>query len=226
MSMIILENVKKTFGKNESLTYGLNGVSVRINEGELVAITGTSGSGKSTLLNIIGCLDYPTEGKYFLNGENIKGKSKKEMAKYRNQLFGFVMQDFALVDHYTVKQNVSLPLLYSESKINKREKQNKLNELLIKLGIQEKENVKTALLSGGQKQRVAIGRALINNPKIILADEPTGALDQKTSMEILKLLNKLHDEGKTVIIITHDPLVASHCPRIINMEDGLMIKDE
>lgn len=222
MNMITLSNIKKDFGKNEFITHALRGVTLEIKEGEMVAITGTSGSGKTTLLNIIGCLDYPSEGKYFLNGDNILSKSKKEMAKLRNEVFGFVIQDFALVEHYTVKQNVSLPLLYTKNNKIKSKRKSNIKNLLVNLGIEDKEDVKTGLLSGGQKQRVAIARALVNEPNIILADEPTGALDQKNSLEIMQLLKNLNKEGKTVIIITHDPAVASHCSRVVEMLDGLV----
>jgi putative ABC transport system ATP-binding protein len=225
MTIIQLKQITKNFGKKESLVKALQDVSLNIEEGELIAITGTSGSGKSTLLNIIGCLDNQTSGEYILSGESVSTKTSTEMAKLRNELFGFIMQDFALVDHYTVEQNVTLPLLYVKDRIKKKTRQQKVKDLLRKLGIDSKIKEKSALLSGGQKQRVAIGRALVNEPKIILADEPTGALDQKTSMGILKLLTDLHEEGKTVIIITHDPMVASLCQRVIQMEDGMIKSD-
>lgn len=225
MTIIQLQKITKNFGKKESLVKALQDVSLTIDEGELIAITGTSGSGKSTLLNIIGCLDNQTSGEYILSGESVSKKTRTEMAQLRNEIFGFIMQDFALVEHYTVEQNVTLPLLYVKDRIRKKTRQQKIGKLLLQLGIEDKIKVKSALLSGGQKQRVAIGRALINEPKIILADEPTGALDQKTSIEILKLLTDLNKEGKTVIIITHDPLIASHCQRIIQMEDGMIKSD-
>ncbi|MGM0845017.1 ABC transporter ATP-binding protein [Rossellomorea vietnamensis] len=220
MTMIRLDNIQKSFGSKDSLVNALQGVSLTIAEGELIAITGTSGSGKSTLLNIIGCLDYPTQGDYYLADKPVSHKSKTEMAKLRNEAIGFVMQDFALVDHYTVRQNVALPLMYVKDKSLRKERQQKVDHLLARLGIDNKAKEKSALLSGGQKQRVAIGRALINEPQLILADEPTGALDQNTSKEILNLLLGLHEEGKTVIIVTHDLEVAALCERIIQMEDG------
>lgn len=225
MTIIQLKKITKNFGKKDSLVKALQDVSLNIEEGELIAITGTSGSGKSTLLNIIGCLDNQTSGEYLLSRESVSTKTSTETAKLRNELFGFIMQDFALVDHYSVEQNVTLPLLYAKERLKKKIRQQKVRDILRKLGIEGKIQEKSALLSGGQKQRVAIGRALINEPKIILADEPTGALDKNTSMEIMKLLTGLHKEGKTVIIITHDSMVASHCQRVIQMEDGRIKSD-
>ncbi|BAB07224.1 ABC transporter ATP-binding protein [Halalkalibacterium halodurans] len=223
--MIQLEGITKTFNTNAVSFQALNNVSLSIKEGEFVAITGTSGSGKTTLLNILGCLDDPTSGKYSLTGEDVSQYNKTKKALLRNEMIGFVLQDFALVEHYTVKQNVMLPLMYVRGNKKKKERQQKIEELLSKLGIAHKEKERTALLSGGQKQRVAIGRALINEPRLILADEPTGALDQKTSKEIMEILNKLHKEGKTVIIVTHDPFVADYCDRIIQLEDGKVVSD-
>lgn len=225
MSLITLRNIKKDFGKNESLIHVLKDINLKVNEGEMVAITGTSGSGKTTLLNIIGCLDQLSHGDYYLVGQQVSKKSSKEMAVVRNNFFGFVMQDFALVDYYTVLQNIKLPLLYTTDKKLKQTRINNIQPLLTRLGIENKASVKVGLLSGGQKQRVAIARALINDPKVILADEPTGSLDQKTSLEILQLLESLNREGKTIIIITHDPNIAARCSRIIELQDGLITND-
>ncbi|OBW55863.1 peptide ABC transporter ATP-binding protein [Solibacillus silvestris] len=225
MTLITLTNIKKDFGKNESLTHALKDINFKVKEGEMIAITGTSGSGKTTLLNIIGCLDQPSLGDYHLLGQQISQKSGKEMAVLRNKFFGFVMQDFALVDYYTVLQNIKLPLLYTTDKRLKQIRTNTILPLLKSLGIEDKANVKAGLLSGGQKQRVAIARALINDPKVILADEPTGALDQKTSLEIIQLLKELNRKGKTIIIITHDPAIAAHCSRIIELQDGFITND-
>ncbi|MBM7717630.1 putative ABC transport system ATP-binding protein [Bacillus thermophilus] len=223
--MIQLEEITKTFNTKAVSLQALHKVSLSIKEGEFVAITGTSGSGKTTLLNILGCLDDQTSGKYFLAGEDVSNYNKAKKATIRNELIGFVLQDFALVEHYTVKQNMMLPVMYMKDKKMRKERQQNMEELLTKLGIVHKIKEKTALLSGGQKQRVAIGRALINEPKLILADEPTGALDQKTSQEIMEILNKLYQEGKTVIVVTHDPFVASYCSRIIQIEDGKIVSD-
>jgi len=225
MTLIKLNHIKKNFNTNQVEVQALKGISLEIKEGELIAITGTSGSGKSTLLNILGCLEEQTSGSYMLNNQEIKSKSKPELAHLRNEVFGFVLQDFSLIESYTVKQNILLPLIYVKDKKRKKLQKETFTSLVNKLGLTEKINTKVALLSGGQKQRVAIGRALINNPKIILADEPTGSLDKKTSSEILDLLLALNKEGKIVIIITHDPEVASHCNREIKVEDGMIVKD-
>ncbi|MCL1989704.1 MAG: ABC transporter ATP-binding protein [Defluviitaleaceae bacterium] len=225
MTLIKLNHIKKNFGAKEAEVQALKGISLEIKAGELIAITGTSGSGKSTLLNILGCLEEQTSGSYMLSDHEINSKSKLELARLRNEMFGFVLQDFSLIESYTVKQNMLLPLLYVKDKKRKKVRQEMFMELVDKLGLTEKINTKVALLSGGQKQRVAIGRALINSPKVILADEPTGSLDKKTSAEILDLLLTLNKEGKTVIIITHDPKVANHCDREIQIEDGIIFKD-
>lgn len=225
MKLIKLNHIKKNFGTKGGEVQALKGISLEIKEGELIAITGTSGSGKSTLLNILGCLEEQTSGSYMLNNHEINSKSKSELAHLRNESFGFVLQDFSLIESYTVKQNILLPLIYVKDKRRKKIQQEMLTALVDKLGLTEKINTKVALLSGGQKQRVAIGRALINSPKVILADEPTGSLDKKTSSEILDLLLNLNKEGKTVIIITHDSEVAAHCDREIQIEDGIIFKD-
>jgi len=225
MTLIKLNHIKKHFGTKETEVRALKGISLEIEAGELIAITGTSGSGKSTLLNILGCLEEQTSGSYIFNADEINSRSKTELAQLRNESFGFVLQDFSLIESYTVKQNILLPLVYVKDKKQKKSQQEMFAPLVTKLGLTEKVNTKVALLSGGQKQRVAIGRALINNPKVILADEPTGSLDKKTSAEILDLLFTLNKEGKTVIIITHDLEVASYCDREIQIEDGSIVED-
>jgi len=220
MIEIEMKNIKKTFGKGEAEVTALKGISLKVKQGEMVAIVGTSGSGKTTLLNIIGCIESPTEGTYFLNSQSIDEYKMNELAKIRNSLFGFVRQDFALIEHYNVKDNILLPLKYQKDKEIKQKNLREFSALIRRLGLEAKMNSRVALLSGGQKQRVAIGRALINNPNIILADEPTGSLDKKNSEEILNLLTELNKEGKTVIIITHDLEVANRCERIITIDDG------
>ncbi|SFS31724.1 ABC transporter ATP-binding protein [Marininema halotolerans] len=223
--IIKLKDVTKKFTTNDLSFQALAGITLSVNEGEFIAITGTSGSGKTTLLNIIGCLDGQTSGEYLIMGESVGKFDEARKASLRNEVFGFVLQDFALVEHYTVRQNVTLPLMYVKDKKKKKGRENGAKDLLAKLGIEHKEKERTALLSGGQKQRVAIGRALINEPKLILADEPTGALDQKTSKDIMEVLKKLNEEGKTVIVVTHDPFVANCCKRVIQLEDGKIVSD-
>lgn len=218
MCLIEIKSLNKTFGKNNSKTIALKDVNLKINKGELVAIVGTSGSGKSTLLNIIGTLDSPSSGEYLLNSKNISNLTQKELAKIRNMTFGFVVQYFALINDYTVSENIEIPLEYSKVKSNEREK--RISEVLKKLGILDKAKKKPKELSGGQQQRVAIARALINNPDVILADEPTGALDSKTSQQVIDILKELNKEGKTVIIVTHDNKIAMQCQRVLTIEDG------
>lgn len=221
MELIRVNNISKTYGVNDAKVNAIRDVSLTINEGELVAIVGKSGSGKSTLLNIIGCIDKPTNGEYFLGGRNIQDSREKELAKNRNGLIGFVLQYFGLINSYTVYENIELPLIYAKSK-NKKEK---ILNILKKLDILEKADKLPSELSGGQNQRVAMARALVNNPKLILADEPTGALDKNTSKQVMEILLKLNKEGKTVIIVTHDENISKQCDRIIRIEDG-HIKDD
>lgn len=218
MCLIEIKSLNKTFGKNNSKTIALKDVNLKINKGELVAIVGTSGSGKSTLLNIIGTLDSPSSGEYLLNSKNISNLTQKELAKIRNMTFGFVVQYFALINDYTVSENIEIPLEYSKVKSNERER--RISEVLKKLGILDKAKKKPKELSGGQQQRVAIARALINNPDVILADEPTEALDSKTSQQVIDILKELNKEGKTVIIVTHDNKIAMQCQRVLTIEDG------
>ncbi|MGE7093780.1 ABC transporter ATP-binding protein [Lysinibacillus sp. NPDC048646] len=222
MSIIQIKDLSKIYNTKDNSLYALKNVSLSIDKGEMVAIIGTSGSGKSTLLNILGCIDSQTSGAYFLDNQSVESKSKKELAEMRNNYLGFVMQDFALVDYYSVKKNVTLPLIYLKNKELRKKRQKDLNGLLEKMHIKKKIGEKVAYLSGGQKQRVAIARALINNPEIILADEPTGSLDQNTSKQIIELLLSLNREGKTIIIVTHDPMIASYCNRVIRIEDGVV----
>lgn len=221
MSLIKLVNIKKIYGKNDSAFCALDGISTTINKGDMIAIMGTSGSGKSTLLNIIGCLDKSTDGEYILNDKNINCYSNNELALLRNKTFGFIVQYFALIDDYSVLENVIIPLEYS--KASKKEKRETVVEFLKVLGIEDKIDRLPRELSGGQNQRVAIARAIVNNPEIILADEPTGALDRKTSQEIMSILKKLNEIGKTIIIVTHDENIANQCNRILKIEDGKII---
>ena len=221
--MIELKNIIKTYGVGEAKVCALNNVNIKIEKGEFVAIVGPSGSGKSTLLNILGGIDTSSSGVYYLNSQKISGLSNKKMASLRNEEFGFVLQYFGLINDYTIYENVALPLKYSKKKI--RKKKELVREMLKKLSIENKENAYPTELSGGQCQRVAIARALINNPNIILADEPTGALDKETGIQIMEILKNLNEEGKTVIIVSHDENIYSKCNRIIKIEDGNISND-
>lgn len=218
MSLIELNNITKHYGNNETEIFALNNINLKIEKGDLVAIMGPSGSGKSTLLNILGFIDVPSDGEYLLNGKSLKGMSAETLASVRNESVGFIFQNFNLLNEQNLIYNVSLPLLYSKNKKNASER---AIEMLNKVGLDKKQILKSAnKLSGGQKQRVAIARALVNNPDIILADEPTGALDIETGEKILNMLIDINNQGKTVVIITHDINVANKCNRIINIVDG------
>lgn len=219
--IIELNDICKIYGEDEPV-YALDHVSLQIERGESVAIMGTSGSGKSTLLNILGILDVATEGDYHLFGKNIAEYSMKEKAKLRNEKFGFVVQDFALISQYSALKNVMLPLEYT--KLSKKEKIERAMKLMERLGIVHRAKAVPAKLSGGQKQRVAIARALVNHADILLCDEPTGALDSKTTEDIMALLMELNREGKTLVIVTHDEKVAKYCKKQYVMNDGKFVQ--
>ena len=221
--MIQLNSISKVYGKDSNSVQALIDININIEKGDMLAIIGPSGSGKSTLLNILGLLDEKSSGTYLLNSIDIDKLTEKEKARYRNQLIGFVVQDFALVEDYTVMQNIELPLIYSTKKYSKKDIKIKVQEVLDKVGLNEKINTLSNNLSGGQRQRVSIARALINNPEIILADEPTGSLDSTTSKEIMKLFTELNKNGKTIILITHDRNIANYCNKIIEIKDGSII---
>lgn len=218
MTQIRLSEVSKTYKGRGYEVPALKKIDLKIEEGEMLGIMGPSGSGKSTLLNILGCVDTVSSGKYILNGKEITSYSKKEKAALRNREFGFILQDFALLDRYSVQYNIELPLIYS--KMNKKERVHRSHELMESLGILDKAKMYPNMLSGGQRQRVAIARALSNNANIILSDEPTGALDSKTSQEIMTLFHQVNKMGKTIIIVTHDMAIAEHCTRVIKIVDG------
>ena len=221
--MIKIENLTKTYNYKKTNAFtALTDVSLTVEDGEMLAIIGKSGAGKSTLLHIIGCIDTFEKGTYTLDDISVHKLSDKKLAQIRNQKVGIVMQDFALVEEYTVLENVKIPLYFARKK---KGSSNKLAlDALEKVGMKELAKKPVNKLSGGQKQRVAIARAIVNNPSFILADEPTGALDTKTSAEIMALFKSLNDEGKTVIIITHDPTIAGSCQRQIEISDGKIIE--
>lgn len=220
--VISINNLHKKYGQGSNKVEALKGVNLQIAKGEMIAIIGASGSGKSTLLNILGTLDSPTDGTYKLNNIDLSKLSNKQKANLRNETIGFVVQDFALIEKYTVRQNVELPLTYNKKRISKSERNKTISDILDKLGIENKVDTLVYNLSGGQRQRVAIGRALINKPDIILADEPTGALDSKTTIEIMEILKNLNQQGHTIIVVTHNPKVAEYCNTIYSMSDGLL----
>lgn len=221
--MIKIENLTKTYNYKKSNAFcALEDISLEIQDGEMTAIIGRSGAGKSTLLHIIGCIDTFESGKYTIDDVEIQKLSDKKLAKIRNEKIGIVMQDFALVEEYSVLENVKIPLAFSRKKHDKRATALAL-QALEKVGLSDIARKQAGKLSGGQKQRVAIARAIVNDPSFILADEPTGALDTKTSAEIMALFKKLNEDGKTVIIITHDPSVADACQRKIEISDGKII---
>lgn len=225
MSILKLENVKKIYNTRNEEVMALSDISIEVKKGESIAITGTSGSGKSTLLNIIGLLDIKTNGNYWLNDKKIEDLKEKEIASLRNNNFGFVLQNYALINDYTVFDNIKIPLEYRVEKLSSKVIKRKITEIARILDINDKLGQLAKNLSGGQKQRVAIARALINNPQIILADEPTGSLDIKHTKEILNIFQELNLNGKTIILITHDEKVASICNRIIHLEDGKIIDE-
>ncbi|MFA5025357.1 MAG: ABC transporter ATP-binding protein [Candidatus Shapirobacteria bacterium] len=213
-----LKNIVKTYTSGNTVFNALDGVSICIHQGEFVSITGPSGSGKSTLMHIVGLLDNPTTGQVLLEGQDISHLNEEQLAKTRNVTLGFVFQQFNLLAKTSATENVSLPLLYSD--VPKSQRLPKSIEMLTKVGLGDKLKNTPAQLSGGQQQRVAIARALINNPKIIMADEPTGNLDSKSGKEIIALFHQLHDEGHTIILVTHDMELARQAERIIIIKDG------
>ncbi|MBN1267926.1 MAG: ABC transporter ATP-binding protein [Anaerolineales bacterium] len=225
--MIRIENMKKLYGMGDIQVRALDGVSLEIKEGEFVAVMGPSGSGKSTLMNIIGCLDRPTEGKYFLDDEDVSEKSKEELAHIRNRKLGFIFQSYNLLGRTSALENVTLPLMYNRSAdLTIEERKEKAQAALELVGLGERTEHQPHELSGGQQQRVAIARALINDPVLILADEPTGNLDTRSGEEILALLHNLHEQRRTIVMVTHDPEIAEHVQRVISLRDGLIEFDK
>jgi ABC-type lipoprotein export system ATPase subunit len=221
VALIQLEDIRKTYHLGELDLPVLKGVSLSIDAGEMVALTGASGSGKSTLMNILGCLDRPTSGKYWLDGQDVSDLSGDERARVRNQKLGFVFQSFNLLARTTALDNVIMPLTYSTEQLTDTQARERAEQMLQRVGLGDRMHHHPSQLSGGQQQRVAVARALVNEPSLLLADEPTGNLDSKTSEEILQMFEKLNkDEGITIIIVTHDQNVAGHAKRQIYMRDG------
>jgi putative ABC transport system ATP-binding protein len=224
--VIETRDLVKVYQMGETEVRALAGVSLGIGRGEFVAIMGASGSGKSTLMNILGCLDRPTSGTYLLDGIDVSGLDRNERADVRNAKIGFVFQSFNLLARTSTLENVELPLLYSESTLQQRERHERAHAAIARVGLKGREGHYPSQLSGGQQQRVAIARSLINDPAIILADEPTGNLDSATSEEIMALFQELNDNGKTIILITHEHDIAAHAKRIVHVKDGRILSDE
>lgn len=224
MSLIIkIRNITRDFPMGNDVVKVLKGIDLDIERGEYVALMGPSGSGKSTLMNLLGCLDTPTSGSYELNGKDVSNMTDDDLAEIRNKEIGFVFQTFNLLPRTTALENVALPMIYAGS--SKKDRTERAKEVLTQVGLADRMDHKPNQLSGGQRQRVAVGRALVNNPSIILADEPTGNLDSKTSVEIMSLFNKIHAAGNTVILVTHEEEIAENAHRIIRLRDGVIESD-
>lgn len=221
---IALNNITKTYVMGDAEVRALDGVSLSIETGEFAAIIGPSGSGKSTLMNILGCLDRPTGGSYQLGGQEVEGLSDDQLAKVRNKMIGFVFQNFNLLPRMSAQQNVALPLIYAG--VERKARLDKAARVLAEVGLGERIKHRPNEMSGGQRQRVAIARALINDPEILIADEPTGNLDTKSSLEIMDIFCKLNDVGRTVILVTHEPDIAAYARRVIQVRDGKVIADD
>ncbi|MGL2986551.1 ABC transporter ATP-binding protein [Flavobacterium sp. RSSA_27] len=221
--LIKITNIKRNFQLGNETVYVLKGIDLEINKGEYVALMGPSGSGKSTLMNLLGCLDTPTSGNYVLNGKDVSKMRDDELAEIRNKEIGFVFQTFNLLPRTTALDNVALPMIYAG--YSKKDRVNRATEVLTQVNLSDRMDHQPNQLSGGQRQRVAIARALVNKPSIILADEPTGNLDSKTSVEIMKLFGDIHAQGNTVILVTHEEDIAAYAHRVIRLRDGLIETD-
>jgi putative ABC transport system ATP-binding protein len=223
--VVELDDVHKIYRTGEMEVHAVRGVSLKIQTGEFVALMGSSGSGKSTLMNVLGCLDRPTRGRYLLDGQDVSGLERDQLADYRNSKLGFVFQSFNLLPRTSARENVELPLLYGTHRLTNAELQQRADEVLKSVGLAGREDHHPSQLSGGQQQRVAIARALVNNPEVLLADEPTGNLDSRTSVEIMGIFQELNDRGITVIMVTHEMDIAAYARRNIVMLDGAVQTD-
>lgn len=225
MSTVIeLKDIVKTYVMGDSIVHALDHVDVIIEFGEFTSIMGPSGSGKSTMMNILGCLDRPTSGEYYLDGKEIAGYNDDELARTRNAKIGFVFQNFNLLSRLTAQENVALPLIYAG--VEEDERMERAHQALVAVGLGDRLDHKPMEMSGGQRQRVAIARAIVNNPAIIMADEPTGNLDTKSSYEVMDIFKSMNDSGKTVVMVTHEPDIAEQTKRILVMRDGKLMSDE
>ena len=224
--VVRLENIHKTYHTGEVEVHAVRGVSLQIKRGEFVAFMGSSGSGKSTLMNLLGCLDRPSEGRYLLDGFDVSGLDRDRLADIRNRKLGFVFQSFNLLPRTSALENVELPLLYGEHRLTNAQLREKAGKVLAAVGLAGREDHHPSQLSGGQQQRVAIARALINDPEVVLADEPTGNLDSHTSVEIMDIFQKLNDRGITIVMVTHEADIAAYARRNIVMRDGLVQSDQ
>ncbi len=222
-ALLSLQDVTKVYRMGDVEVHALRGVSLEVEQGEFVAVMGASGSGKSTLMNVVGCLDRPTSGRYLLAGEQVSSLDRAALAERRNSTLGFVFQSFNLLSRTSALENVELPLLYAG--VGTRERHARAREALARVGLAERSGHHPNQMSGGQQQRVAIARALVNRPKVILADEPTGNLDSATSNDVMAIFQQLRDTGITVVLVTHEPDIASYASRVLQMKDGLVVSD-
>ena len=216
--ILTMKNIVKEYVMGDEISRVLKGIDLTVEEGEFLAVLGPSGSGKSTLMNIIGCLDVPTSGEYILSGRKIADQDEKSLAHIRSKEIGFIFQSFHLLQRQTALENVELPMIYAN--VKEKERKQRAIEVLEKVGLKDKMDHYPNQMSGGQQQRVAIARSIVNNPTILLADEPTGALDQKTGAQVMELFHELNDEGRCIIMITHDVHIAQHAKRIVRILDG------